>query len=178
MDTVTLPRAEWAAVAQELDATGQGDSAPGLRARIAQLLGDTPVGWADESCTLDLDPPAAEAVRTIVRRRRGLPADPSDRRQRAASVQEAADVVSAHQAHAAVRTYRLEHRSETGVVVIGHTTAGDARQAELSAHAARLIAAGEMGELVLVDEATGAVVARRRLRTAPGAGEHPGGGTG
>jgi hypothetical protein len=40
-------------------------------------------------------------------------------------------------------------------LVLGRTTAARARQADLSEHAARLMAVGASGELVLIDEATG-----------------------
>ena len=60
-------------------------------------------------------------------------------------------------------TYRIEHQSEAGRVVVGHTDAPAAAQAALSARAMQLIAEGATGELVLVDEATGAEVARRTL---------------
>jgi len=61
-------------------------------------------------------------------------------------------------------TYRIEHRTEYGVVIVGRSDAADASQAELSELAGRLTLSGETGELVLVDEATGEEVARRYLR--------------
>ncbi len=60
-------------------------------------------------------------------------------------------------------TYRIEHRTVDGVVVVGRSDAADASQAELSELAGQLMLAGETGELVLVDEATGEEVARRHL---------------
>ncbi|MEA2513150.1 MAG: hypothetical protein QOF33_1936 [Thermomicrobiales bacterium] len=60
--------------------------------------------------------------------------------------------------------YRIEHRTASGVVIVGHSDAADASQAELSELAGRLMLAGETGELVLVEEATGEEVARRQLR--------------
>lgn len=59
--------------------------------------------------------------------------------------------------------FRVEHRTEDHVVVLGQTDAPAAAQAALSAHAMRLIDAGETGDLVLVDQATGVDVARRSL---------------
>jgi hypothetical protein len=163
MEDVTLPRAEWAAVARELDATSRGEGPSGLRSRIARLLADTPAVWRAEPCTLDLDPPAAAVVRAIVSRGRGLSADPERARARAAGVAEAEGVVRDHQTRTGDPTYRIEHRTGAAVAVLGHTTAIHARQEDLSAHAARLMAEGATGELVLVDEATGEDVARRRL---------------
>jgi hypothetical protein len=168
VDDVTLPRAEWAAVARELASTARGGEPAGLRSRIARLLADVPTGWGEEPCTLDLDPPAAAIVRAIVRRGRGLPADLARARERAASLAEAEEIISDHQTHAAGPTYRIELRTGDAVTILGHTTASHARQADLSEHASRLMADGATGELVLVDEATGEDVARRRLRSAPG----------
>jgi hypothetical protein len=71
-----------------------------------------------------------------------------------------------------MRTYRVEHRTGDETTVVARTSDVHARQAELSQHAARLIAAGATGELVLVDEATGEDVARRYLTPA---GEAAGG---
>jgi hypothetical protein len=59
--------------------------------------------------------------------------------------------------------YRIEHQTEDGTTILGHTDAPAAGQAELSARAMRLIAEGATGELVLVDEQTGDEVARRSL---------------
>jgi hypothetical protein len=72
-------------------------------------------------------------------------------------------------------TYRIEHRTAGTTTVVAHTSDVHASQEELSQHAARLIAAGARGELVLVDEATGEDVARRHLRPddgGNGGGEH------
>jgi hypothetical protein len=168
MDDMTLPRAEWAAVARELDATSRGAAPSGLRSRIARLLADTPAGWAEEPCTVDLDPPAAAVVRAIVCHGRGLPDDPGRERERSVGVAEAEDVIRDHQIRTGGPTYRLEHRTGDGVAVLGRTTSARARQADLSEQAARLMAVGATGELVLVDEATGEDVARRRLLSAAG----------
>lgn len=163
MDDVTLPRAEWAAVARELASTSRGEEASGLRHRIDQLLTDTPAGWAEEPCTLSLDPSAANVVRAVVRRGRGLAVDPARVRERAAGLAEAEEVIRDHQTQTDGPTYRIEHRSGETVAVLGRTTAAHARQSDLSEHAARLMASGATGELVLIDESTGQDVARRRL---------------
>jgi hypothetical protein len=167
VDDVTLPRAEWAAVARELDSTSRGEEPSGLRHRIDRLLSDTPASWAEEPCTLDLDPDAAAIVRAVVRRGRGLAVDPARARERSAGLAEAEDVISDHQTRTDGPTYRIEHRDGEFVTILGRTTAAHARQADLSEHAARLMATGATGELVLIDEATGEDVARRHLLSAP-----------
>jgi hypothetical protein len=163
MEDVTLPRTDWAAVARQLDSTSLGLAPSGLRSRIARLLADVPTIWGEEPCTLDLDAQSAAIVRAIVRRGRGLPADPTRAREQAAGLAEAEDIISDHQTQAAGPTYRIEHRTDDVVTVLGHTTASHARQSDLSEHASRLMATGATGELVLVDETTGEDVARRRL---------------
>jgi hypothetical protein len=63
-----------------------------------------------------------------------------------------------------VSTYRLEHRQTDGATtIIAWTNAADARQAELSEYAGRLLELGASGELVLVSVTTGEEVARRYL---------------
>jgi hypothetical protein len=64
-------------------------------------------------------------------------------------------------------TYRIEHQTDVGVTIIGHTDSPAAGQADLSARAMRLIAEGATGELVLIDEASGEQVARRALAPEP-----------
>lgn len=64
-------------------------------------------------------------------------------------------------------TYRIEHHSDDGTTVLGHTDAPAAGQIELSAYAMRLIAKGETGEVVLIDEESGEQVARRSLAVEP-----------
>jgi hypothetical protein len=167
MENVTLPRADWAAVARQLDSTSRGAAPTGLRSRIARLLAEIPAGWDDEACTLDLDPPAAAIVRAIVRRGRGLPANPERARERAQGIAEAEQVVHDHQSQASGTCYRIEHRTGDAIAVLGHTASAYARQVDLSEHASRLMATGATGELVLVDEATGEDVARRRLLAPP-----------
>lgn len=168
MNEVTLPRAEWAAVARELDATSRGVEPSGLRHRIDRLLADTPAAWAEEPCTLSLDHHAAAVVRATVRRGRGLAEDPARARTRSAGLAEAEGLIRDHHHRADGPTYRLEHRSGESVAVLGRTVAAHACQTDVSEHAARLMAVGASGELVLVDEATGEDVARRRLLSARG----------
>ena len=167
MDQVTLERDEWVAVARELDSAYQDSAPPGLRARIAALLAATPATWAGEACSLQLDEAAAEIVRRIVRRGRGLSEQPGGRRSRAQAVEEAKRILRDDLTDGQNARYRVEHRSEGRAVVIARTSAGDASQAELSQHAARLAATGATGEVVLVDEATGEELARRHLRPDP-----------
>src|SRR5688572_552753 len=164
MDLVTLERDEWIAVARELDSTYRESAPPGLRARVAAMLDSTPLAWGSEAMTLELDESATEVVNQIVRRGRGLPADPGERRSRAEAIESAESILRAHGVDGGAGRFRVEHRSGRHVVVLARTSAGDASQAELSQHAARLLAAGASGEVVLIDAATGDVVARRRLR--------------
>jgi hypothetical protein len=163
LEAVTLDRDEWVAVARELDATYRDAAPPGLRGRLAALLGETPAGWGGQSCTLELEADAAAAVRRIVQRGRGLPPDAGLRPAQDRAVAEA--VLVLHEGRSAA--YRVEHRTGGAAFVVARTSAADARQAELSQQAARLAAAGATGEVVLVDEATGRDLARRRLDPDP-----------
>jgi hypothetical protein len=98
MAEITLVRQEWVAVARELETT-YGASAPaGLRERIAALLDHVESGWADEGCTLTLDPAAADIVHAIVRRGRGLANDPDLTRAQAEGIAEAERIVRGHRA--------------------------------------------------------------------------------
>lgn len=163
MQAVELDRDEWVAVARELD-TKYGASAPaGLRERIAALLRATPAAWSGQALTLELDDAAADVVRRIVRIGRGQPEHPGLAHAQSEAVAEAEGVLW----HAAQAAYRLEHRAGGTVAIVGRTSSADARQAELSRVAERLIANGATGELVLVEEATGREVARRRLLPEP-----------
>ena len=69
--------------------------------------------------------------------------------------------------------YRVEHRRGWNTTVVGRTADPQARQAELSQHAARLMRDGATGHLVLVDEATGVEAARRQLWPDPDGDAHP-----
>lgn len=168
MDDVTLSRAEWAAVARELDSTSRGEEPSGLRRRIDELLADTPAAWAEEPCTLGLDHHAAAVVRAILRRGRRPAGDRERERARFAGLAEAEAVIHDHQTRTGGPTYRIEHRTGETVTVLGRTAAVHARQSDLSEQAARLMATGATGELVLVNETTGEDVARRRLLSATG----------
>ena len=66
-------------------------------------------------------------------------------------------------APAAPRTYRVEHRTREGTAVLGQLSGAFPHHATLTPFVARLQAERAGGQLVLVDEATGAVVARRNL---------------
>src|SRR5215216_4398782 len=119
MDDVTLPRAEWVAVARELDATSRGEEPSGLRHRIDCLLSDIPASWTAEPCTLSLDTHAAAVVRAVVRRGRGFAIDPARAREQAAGLAEAEDVIRDHQAQTDGPTYRIELRIGDTVTVLG-----------------------------------------------------------
>lgn len=167
MEDITLPRAEWVAVARELSATSHGIAPSDLRFRIADLLADVPAAWEEEPCTLSLDPSAVATVRSIVQRGREGVDEPAYVRERNLGLAEAEDVIREHQAQAGGAKYRIEHRTDDETVVLGYTTATHARQAELSRHASLLMTRGAQGELVLVDVETGLDVARRHLGLSP-----------
>jgi hypothetical protein len=139
---------------------------PGLCARIEALLRETPEQWSDELCALELDPASADVVMALLGRQdeAEAPVSPEQLAQSASSVAEAVAVISAHQHRADRPTYRIEHRTGGTTRIVARTSDEHARHAELSHHAARLIAEGATGELVLVEETTGAEVARRVLR--------------
>jgi len=163
MEDLTLSRTEWAAVSRELDATMRGVSPSDLRSRIADLLADIPAAWEDQACSLFLDESAVAIVQKILGH--GPSADAEQ--DRATGLAEAVDLIHEHQSQLGQSGYRIEHRIDGETVILGHTSATRARQADLSAHASRLMAAGAHGELVLVDLETGEVVARRHLRSSP-----------
>lgn len=96
METLTLPREEWAVVAHQLGLANGADSPPGLRNRILALLDDVPHEWADQGCSLSLDPQSAAVVRAILRRARGQPRDPGLTRAQADAVAEADRIVRGH----------------------------------------------------------------------------------
>jgi hypothetical protein len=137
---------------------------PGLCARIEALLRETPEQWSAELCALELDPASADVVMALLGRQDEAPVSPEQTAQSASSVAEAVAVISAHQHRADRPTYRIEHRTEGTTRIVARTSDEHARHAELSHLAARLIAEGATGELVLVEETTGAEVARRVLR--------------
>jgi hypothetical protein len=163
MEELTLTRAEWVAVARQLDSTSLGEDPSGLRSRINELLSDVPVGWDAQLCTMALDPAAAAVVRAIVRRGRGQAEDPGRAHARVAGLAEAEAVIRGHQAPPDLRSFRIEHRTESGTTVLSRVTTARVPRIDFDGHLARLSAAGAAGELVLIDESTGRAVARRRL---------------
>ena len=66
-------------------------------------------------------------------------------------------------AAAGLATYRIEHHRGDAAVVVGHSDDPMAPFTALPPHAMRLLDAGATGALLLVDEATGDVLARRAL---------------
>lgn len=67
-----------------------------------------------------------------------------------------------------LRKWRVEHRCGAETAVLGYLDYAFAHHAELTPFVGHLRLAGrELGEVVLVDEATEVVVARRRLRRGP-----------
>ena len=66
-----------------------------------------------------------------------------------------------------MRTYRVEHRAGDRVRPLGELRGVPAHHATLDPFVSMLLRDGDGGEVVLVDTATGAVVARRRVRPFP-----------
>jgi uncharacterized protein (DUF736 family) len=164
MARLTLHRAEWASVLREVQERSPDMVPPGLCARIEALLQETPEQWSGELCALELDPASVDLIMTLMGRHDEAPVSPEQTAQSASSVAAAVALISAYQHRADRPTYRIEHRTGGTTRIGARTSDGHARHAELSHHAARLIAEGATGELVLVEETTGAEVARRVLR--------------
>lgn len=160
---LTLRREEWAALAREVRERYRESAPAGLLARIDDLLRETPAGWADQECALELDPASAEVVTAVMDAMRGDPMESAQPTQEAQTLAEADAVLRAHQHRRDGSAYRIEHRTGGTSRIIGWTSDAYARQEELSQHAARLMSAGATGEVVLVEEATGTEVARRML---------------
>ena len=94
MPRITYSRAEWLAIAHELDAGHRDVAPPGLIERVRALLHETPAEWGDQPSALELDAGSAEAVRAAFARLSGR--DPAAG-QRAASLAEAEGIVRDHQ---------------------------------------------------------------------------------
>lgn len=97
METVSLTRSEWAAVARELDARHGEFSPPGLRERIRHLLDGMPIEWDIEYGGLELDAANAALVRQIVQRGRGRAGDAALEQSQRESVSEAESIIRDHQ---------------------------------------------------------------------------------
>ena len=65
------------------------------------------------------------------------------------------------------RTFRIELRNDGEAVVIDYSDAVDAAQSELSARAASLADEGLKGELVLIEQASNTILAKRILYPQP-----------
>jgi hypothetical protein len=89
---------------------------------------------------------------------------PSDREEQR-GVADAEMIVRLHQRGSRKQLYRLEHRDAPLTTIVGYLNGPYAAQSELSEYAARLIASGAWGELVLVDMQVGTDIARRRLQS-------------
>jgi hypothetical protein len=166
MARLTFHRSEWAAVLQDVQRRTPDMVPPGLCERIEELLRETPEQWSDDLCALELDPTSADVVMDVMGQDDDGPdtAEQQQTAQSAGAVAEAADVIHAYQHRSDRPTYRIEHRTGGTTMIVARTSDVHARHAELSHHAARLIAAGMTGELILIDETTGTEVARRVLR--------------
>jgi hypothetical protein len=163
METISLARKQWAEVSHELESVRIGPTPRGLRGRVQRLLADTPA-MREETLSLVLDPSAASTVWWILRRAQRRTAETPDGGERQCGGADAERVVRMPQRGS---RYRLEHRDAPITTILGYLNGPYASQAELSEHAARLIADGAWGELVLVDVRAGTDVARRRLQSRP-----------
>ena len=94
MPRMTLSRAEWLAVADELAGPHHDAAPPGLAERVHALLPGVPGDWPDQPAALELDEGSADAVRSVLASLAGR--DPAAG-QRSASVAEADAIVRAHQ---------------------------------------------------------------------------------
>ena len=93
MPRLVHSRAEWLAIARELDGS-HAATPPGLTERVQALLREAPGGWPDQLYALELDEGSAEAVHAIHAALAGR--DPNAG-QRAATVAEAEAVIRDHQ---------------------------------------------------------------------------------
>ncbi len=166
MSRLTYTRAEWERIAQLLD---DGDRVPpGLVERIDALLRSIPPGWSEEPCALELDAGSAAIIQHV-----------SARRQvESGALGEAEGGIEDHQRDHHAATYRIEHRTTGGAAAIAYLSDIHTVQTELAAHVARLLAAGATGEVVLIEQALRAIIARRTLWPEPageadGSPEHP-----
>jgi hypothetical protein len=71
--------------------------------------------------------------------------------------------------------YRVEHHDGRGVQMLGVVTDGAPHPSTLDLYLGRLLRAGAEGQLVLIDEASGRVVARRQVRPFRGRWKPPSG---
>ena len=94
MPRLVHSRADWLAIARELDAAHHAAAPPGLTERVQALLREAPGEWPDQLYALELDEGSAEAVRAAHATLAGR--DPNAE-QRAASVAEAEAIVRKHQ---------------------------------------------------------------------------------
>jgi len=98
MVLITLSRREWVAVLDELEHRHQDDAPPGVCERIGAMLAETPAGWPDQECMVELgDPAAGELVRAIARDLRERPLERGFVWQEDASVAEAEQIIRNHQ---------------------------------------------------------------------------------
>jgi hypothetical protein len=93
MPRITLPMAEWRAVAHHL-ASEQATPPPGVVERIQALLAQAPSGWDEQLFALELDDSSADAVRAV---HTTLTSGDPSLGQRAATVAEAMAIIYNHQ---------------------------------------------------------------------------------
>ena len=160
MSRLTYTRAEWARIAQLIGVTDCASVPPGLAERIDALLRETPPGWSEEPCALELDAGSAAAVQRL----------DTSRPVETGTLGEAEGVIRDHQRDHRAAIYRIEHRTKGRSATLAYVSDMHTIRTELAGHAARLRAAGETGEVVLIEQARRTIIARRRLWPEP-AGE-------
>ena len=153
MSRLTYTRAEWETIAEVITAADRSHVPPGLAERIDVLLRDTPPQWSAEPCALELDAASAAAVQQLYTRR------PED----SGSLGEAQGIIWDHQREHQAAPYRIEHWTKAGTATVAYLFDQHLLQTELGRHAARLLAGGVTGELVLVAQASRTELARRSL---------------
>ena len=94
MPRIVHTLAEWRAIAHELAAAHTGAAPPGLLERIQELIARAPPGWPEQPFALELDDSSAQSLRVVIASLKDV--DPNAG-QRAASVNEAMEIIRDHQ---------------------------------------------------------------------------------
>ncbi len=157
MSRLTYTRAEWVNIAEVITAADQSHVPPGLAERIDALLRDTPPQWSAEPYALELDAASAAAVQQLY----------APRPEESDSLGEAEGIIRDHQREHQAAPYRIEHWTKTSTVTIAFLSDQHLLHTELGRHAARLLAGGVTGELVLIAQASRTELARRSLWPEP-----------
>lgn len=163
MSRLTYTRAEWAHLAQMLGVADRASVPPGLAERIDALLRETPPGWSEEPCALELDAGSAAAVAHLL----------AQRPVESGTLGEAEGIIQDHQREHLAAPYRIEHRTRGSATIIAYLADVHTLHTALTQHAARLRAAGTTGVVVLIAQASRTELARQPLWPEPGAEDRP-----